>query len=356
MKELDASEKDWWHEFQKDITKLRDWITGLQDKAFETSEERAHGVQAIESILNHMKIGVHDVAHSNGETISVVDDRDVGKVQVKKKLQYCIELIESHGYDVIQKSESDPHFGARYGNYYIEEIRMYKEPHERGKYQKWVNKEYVETIPEEEGELICEGTRLKDFSVVATIDDIFADIRDAVETMQDGPAKRDCQVSFQKTRQKFDEQYADSNVEIGWNWAYKVIYAFTQKIYQNVDYKNKNAKEVADFLDSYARVGTLSTYPIKWTVARKTEYLAEYYKKAPVKLKLAKMKRIAAEGQGTDPDSNIKSLTQPSAQAAAQAPREQEQSTEIPVTLSDDEKERRGMECIKFMFPMHTSS
>jgi hypothetical protein len=44
-------------------------------------------------------------------------------------------------------------------------------------------------------------------------------------------------------------------------------------------------------------VGTLSTYPRKiWTVARKAEYLAEYYKKAPVKLKLAKMKRIAAEG------------------------------------------------------------
>jgi len=296
MKELDASEKDWWHDFKKDITKLRDWITGLQDKAFETSEERAHGVQAIESILKHMKIGVHDVAHTNGETISVVDDTDVGKVQVKKTLQYCIELIESHGYDVIQKTESDPNFGGKFGNYYITEIRMYKEPHERGKYQYWVNKEYVETLPEEEGDLICEGLRLKDFSVVATIDDIFADIRDAVETMSDGPPKRDCQESFEKTRQKFDEQYADSNVEMGWNWAYKVIYAFTQKIYQNVDYKNKNAKEVAEFLDSYARVGTLSTYPIKWTVARKAEYLAEYYKKAPVTLKLAKMKRISAEG------------------------------------------------------------
>jgi len=294
IKGLDESEKDLWHEIQKDIIKLRDWITGLGDKAFETSEGRGHGVQAIESILKSIKIESSDIT---GEPRwKVVDDRYVGRAQVKKTLQQCIKLIESHGYDVIQKSVSDPDFGARFGDHYIIEIRMYKESHERGKYQKWVNEEYVETLPDEEGDLICEGLRLKDFSVVATIDDIFADIRDAVETMQDGPAKRDCQASFQKTRQKFDEQYADSNVEIGWNWAYKVIYAFTQKIYQNVDYKNKNAKEVAEFLKSYLCVGTLSTYPIKWTVARKTEYLAEYYKKAPVTLKLAKMKRMLAEG------------------------------------------------------------
>jgi hypothetical protein len=296
MKGLDESEKDLWDEIQKDITKLRDWITGLGDNAFETIKERAYGVQAIENILKCMKIEVHAVGHITGETIRVVDDRHVGKAQVKKKLQYCIELIESHGYDVIEKTESDPHFGAKYGNDFVTEIRMYKEPQERGKYQYWENKKYVRTLPEEEGDLICEGTRLKDFSVVATIDDIFADIRDAVETMSDGLAKRDCQASFEKKRQKFDEEYADSNVEYRWNYAFKVIYAFTQKIYQNVDYKNKNAKEVAEFLDSYARVGTLSTYPIKWTVARKAEYLAEYYKKAPVTLKLAKMKRISAEG------------------------------------------------------------
>ncbi len=72
----------------------------------------------------------------------------------------------------------------------------------------------------------------------------------------------------------------------------------TQKIYDVMDWKSKKASDVAEFLNSYAHKGTISVYPRKWTVVRKAAYLTEYYQNAPVTLKLAKLKRIAAGGVG----------------------------------------------------------
>jgi hypothetical protein len=142
--------------------------------------------------------------------------------------------------------------------------------------------------------------KMQDFRVVATIDDIFADIRDAVETMTDGPEKTYCQTSFAQTRTYFDKHYAATSAvsDVSVRRAFSYMRGLTEKIYDGVSVKNKTAKQVAEFLNSYAFTKSHPQYPPRpWRDEMKVEYLEEYYQKAPVTLKLAKLKRMAATAE-----------------------------------------------------------
>jgi hypothetical protein len=235
-------------------------------------------------------VEVHAVDHVNGGTVNVVDNTTLnyGKVRVKRWMEHCIEMVKS---EVIRTQT----FEDKYGAEHVSLVRRFKEADERGTYQLWEDGKYVRTLPEEEGDLIYQEKKLQNFSVVATIDDIFADIWDAVEMMPDGAEKSTCRASFEKTRQDFDNLYQNKNQD-GWMDAFQVMQSLTQKIYDGMDWKSKKASEVVQFLNSYAYGGKTWIYPRRWTVERQAAYLVEYYQKAPVTLKLAKLKRIAAGG------------------------------------------------------------
>jgi hypothetical protein len=180
VKGLEGSEKEWWDEMKKDITGLRDSIEVLAEKGLEKSEGRTETVKAIENILNRIKVEVHAVDHVNGGTVNVVDNTTLnyGKVQVKNWLQHCIEMVKSCAYEVIQTETIEDKYGAEH----VSIVCRFKEADERGTYQLWEDGKYVRTLPEEEGDLIYQEKKLQNFSVVATIDDIFADIWDAFQS------------------------------------------------------------------------------------------------------------------------------------------------------------------------------
>ena len=65
VKGLEGSEKEWWDEMKRDITGLRGSIEALAEKGLETSKGRIETVNAIENILNHIKVEVYSVDHVN---------------------------------------------------------------------------------------------------------------------------------------------------------------------------------------------------------------------------------------------------------------------------------------------------
>jgi len=161
---LEGSEKAWWDEMKRDVTGLRGSIEALEDQAFETSEGRSEAVKAIENILARIQLEVHAVDHVNGGTVNVVDNTTLNyaKVQVKRRLEHCIEVVQSCAYEVIRTEQFEDKFGAPH----VSQVRRFKEVDAGGKYQVWNDARYVQTLPEEEGDLMYQERTLQDFSVV----------------------------------------------------------------------------------------------------------------------------------------------------------------------------------------------